>query len=139
MKRQKSIRKDSHNNVRPCGSQPARLYGLPKMHKPEHPLRPICSSIGSYNYRSAPKLASMLSLYSFNEYTVKNSFEFVNELQNLQADNTYLASFDVSSLFISIPLQQTIEIALDYTFESREKVEGLTRSDFRKLLKMVTG
>ena len=122
LKQKKSITKAFYDSVRPCGSQPARLYGLPKIHKPDHPLRPICSSIGSYNYRLASKLASILSPHSFNEYTVKNSFEFVNELHNLHVENTHLASFDVSSLFTNIPLQQTIEIALDYTFENREKV-----------------
>jgi hypothetical protein len=33
--------------VRPQGSRPRRLYGLPKIHKPGVPLRPIVSTIGS--------------------------------------------------------------------------------------------
>ena len=43
----------------PSGSAPARLYGTPKMHKfsssesfPK--LRPIVSSIGTFNYNVAP-------------------------------------------------------------------------------------
>ncbi|CAF1439819.1 unnamed protein product, partial [Adineta steineri] len=37
--------------IKPVGSISARLYGLPKVHKTNVPLRPIVSSIQSYNYR----------------------------------------------------------------------------------------
>ena len=30
-----------YNKLRPTGSQPPRIYGLPKIHKPDIPLRPI--------------------------------------------------------------------------------------------------
>ena len=43
---------DGYNNIYPKGSQPARIYGLPKMHKEREPgsippFRPIVSSIGT--------------------------------------------------------------------------------------------
>jgi hypothetical protein len=37
--------------VRTQGSRPPRLYGLPEIHKPGVPLRPIVSTIGSPAYR----------------------------------------------------------------------------------------
>ena len=40
-----------YNRLRPSGSQPPRIYGLPKIHKPEVPLRPIVSCIGSSSYQ----------------------------------------------------------------------------------------
>ena len=138
LKQKKAIDQQFHDKVRPSGSQPARLYGLPKVHKPNHPLRPICSSIGSYNYRLASELASILSPFASNDYTIKNTFDFVKELQTLSAENAYLCSFDVTSLFTNIPLNQTIEIALDYLFQDNENVEGLSRSQFKKLLQIAT-
>ena len=47
----------SYENVYPSGSQPSRLYGLPKLNKTKMktdvpPFRPIVSSIGSYSYRA---------------------------------------------------------------------------------------
>ncbi|CAF4246335.1 unnamed protein product, partial [Rotaria sordida] len=36
--------------TRPTGSNPGRLYGLPKVHKDGVPLRPVLSSIGTFNY-----------------------------------------------------------------------------------------
>ena len=45
---------NTYSKIYPTGCQPARIYGLPKMHKPRGPdsvppLRPIVSSIGMYN------------------------------------------------------------------------------------------
>ena len=46
----------TYHNIYPTGSQPARLYGLPKLHKVKDPrstippFKPIVSSIGTYNY-----------------------------------------------------------------------------------------
>ena len=39
-----------YQKLRPTGSQPPRIYGLPKIHKPAVPLRPIVSCIGSPSY-----------------------------------------------------------------------------------------
>jgi len=64
LKRTGSITEQFYDKVRPNGSQPARLYGLPKVHKENCPIGPICSSIGSYNYPLASKLASILSPFA---------------------------------------------------------------------------
>ena len=50
--------------IYPSGSQPARIYGLPQMHKPRAPnstppFRPIVSSIGTYNYSLAKYLSNL--------------------------------------------------------------------------------
>ncbi|CAF4146789.1 unnamed protein product, partial [Rotaria sordida] len=44
------ITPEEFQRCRPVGSQPARIYGLPKVHKTGTPLRPILSAIGTYNY-----------------------------------------------------------------------------------------
>jgi len=56
---------ETYSNIYPIGSQPARIYGLPKMHKPRAPntippFRPIISSIGIYNYKLSKYLCSLL-------------------------------------------------------------------------------
>ena len=43
----------TYNNIRPSGSKPSQLYGLPKIHKDGVPLRPIISQIDSYTYKLA--------------------------------------------------------------------------------------
>ncbi len=42
---------DSCAGIRPTGSRPGVLYGLPKVHKTGNPVRPIISAVNTYNYR----------------------------------------------------------------------------------------
>ena len=45
-----------------------------------------------------------------------------------------MCSFDVASLFTSIPVNETIEICLDLLYKDSELVNNLTRAQFKKLL-----
>ena len=74
----------SYKRIRPTGSNPSRLYGLPKIHKQGTPLRPIISQIGSYTYELAKFLVPILMPLTTNQYTVKDSFSFVNSLMSLK-------------------------------------------------------
>ena len=51
-----------YNSLRTSGSQPPRIYGLPKVHKPNVPLRPIVSCIGSSLYQLSKYVASLIFL-----------------------------------------------------------------------------
>ena len=84
-------------------------------------------------------MASILSPYASNQYTIKNTFTFVKELNNFTSNSSYLTSFDVSSLFTNIPLDETIDIALDYAYKDTNSIRGLTRADLKKLLQIATG
>ena len=48
----------------------ASFYGLPKIHKPERPLRPITSSISSPTYAVSKHLVSILALGSEHKKAV---------------------------------------------------------------------
>ena len=45
-----------------------------------------------------------------------------------------MASLDVESLFTNIPLEETIEFLTNKVFDGKVKVEGLSKTDFRRLL-----
>ena len=47
----------SYKAMYPTGCVPPKFYGLPKIHKPDTPLRPIVSSCGSVTYGVAEELA----------------------------------------------------------------------------------
>ena len=56
LKNEGCFNEDVHKSVYPTGSGPARMYGLPKLHKIVDFLpafRPILSSIRTYNYQLA--------------------------------------------------------------------------------------
>ena len=49
-----------YKSMYPTGCVPPKFYGLPKIHKPDTPLRPIVSSCGSVTYGVAKELAKIL-------------------------------------------------------------------------------
>ena len=51
---------NTYKSMYPTGYVPPKFYGLPKIHKPDTPLRPIVSSCGSVTYGVAKELAKIL-------------------------------------------------------------------------------
>ena len=51
---------NTYKSMNPTGCVPPKFYGLPKIHKPDTPLRPIVSSCGSVTYGVAKELAKIL-------------------------------------------------------------------------------
>ena len=105
----------------PSGSAPALIYATPKMHKfsssdsfPK--LRPIVSSIGTFNYNLARFLCDLLSPLVPNDYSCKDTFSFVSQIKNANLSKKFLVSYDVTSLSTNIPLQEAIDIAVNLIF-----------------------
>ena len=73
-----------------------------------------------------------------NEFTVKNSFTFVDEILTQNSD-LYVASLDVDALFTNIPLEETIDICVKKLFKIPDTfVKGISKNDFRDLLNLAT-
>ena len=66
------------------------------------PFRPIISAIGTPTYKLAKFLVPVLSDITQNEFTVKGSFTFVDEILAQNSD-LHIASLDVDALFTNIP------------------------------------
>jgi hypothetical protein len=136
------ISEDFYDMARPTGSNPGRLYGLPKIHKVKEgiPLRPVLSSIGTYNYGLAKVLKQMLSVMVENETLVKNSFRFIEDLKSLpkSASSYQMVSFDIVSLYTNIPINETIELILDYLYNDQLPTSVMKRLDMKKLLEFAT-
>ena len=115
LKQKKVFNEIDYDKFYPSGSAPARIYGTPKMNKfcscdsfPK--FRPIVSSIGPFNYNLAGFLSDVLSPLVPNDYSCKDTYSFVSQIKNANYSKTFLVSYDVTSLFSNIPLQQTIDI-----------------------------
>ena len=83
-------------------------------------MRPIVSSIGTYSYELSKYLVDLLKPLTTNDYTIKDSFSFVNELNSVR-NVPFMSSFDVTSLFTNIPLEETIEICLNKLYSDNDK------------------
>ena len=101
-------------------------YWLPKIHKLSIPLRPILSSVNHYSYRIAKFFTPFLTPISTSSLVIKDSFSFVQELLSIDinSDGVVMASFDVTSLFTNIPVDETIEIISDQIFANCMYLEG---------------
>ena len=89
--------------------------------------RPIISQIGSPTCKIAKSLLDFKSPNTKIEYTLKDSFVFLS--------NSFMCSFDIDSLFSNILLEETIEIVIKSVFGRKRKINELSKSDFRDLLK----
>ena len=122
LKKDHQITPSIYNDIRPTSSQRPRMYGLPKTHKASIPLRPILCMIGSSQHELAEWLCTILQpvLDRYSAHRIKDSFTFAKTIQDLttDSDQTFLCSFDISSLFTNIPLEETIQICADSLYES---------------------
>ena len=75
----------------------------------------------------------LLSIFTTNEFTINDSFSFVNEIVSIPDSDSYvLASFDIKSLFTNIPLDETVAIATESFFNSSNR--KFTKKFFSELL-----
>ena len=95
--------------------------------------KPILSAINTSSYKLAKFLVLLLTLLTPNNFTIKDSFSFAEELFSFDGAR-YLSSFDVESLFANIQLEETINICVDKFFQSNTKVNNLTKESFQSLL-----
>ncbi|UYV61761.1 hypothetical protein LAZ67_1006375 [Cordylochernes scorpioides] len=113
------------------------IYGLPKTHKPSIPLRPIIA------YHLSPASALSRFLTSFftplikrkeNSYSITGIPSFLEELSQLNpAHELIMCSFDVVSLYLSLPHQLIIESVTEFLIDLNtditiiNKIEKLCR------------
>ena len=110
--------KDIADDICPKGSRLAHLYGLPKTHKSKLAMRPILSASDTYNYKLAKWLDDKLKPLSVNKFTITDPLKFAEELREQEiGEDDLLVSYDVSSLFTNVPVDETIRILVDKAFE----------------------
>ena len=71
------------------------------------------------SYNLAKFLIPLIEPITKNSFTVKNSFEFSKEICK-QNPEYFMASLDSESLFINIPLEETIKICCESLYKNQE-------------------
>ena len=107
--------------VKPVGTRPGIMYGNCNVHEQQVdgclPFRPILSALQTPTYNLVKFLVPILNPLTKNEYAVKDSFQFAEEVCE-QDTILSMGSLDVDSLFTNIPLDETIDICINQLFEN---------------------
>ena len=93
--------------------------------------------IGTFNYDLARFLGDLLSPVVPDDYSCKNTFPFVSQIKNANLTGKFLVSYDVTSLFTNISLQETIDIAINLIFNHNLNL-NITKKELKKLFLFAT-
>ena len=115
VKNQTGLDSNTYKSMYPTGCVPPKFYGLPKIHKPDTPLRPIVSSCGSVTYGVAKELAKILkSLVGKSPHHINSTQDFVEQVKHITlAPGECFSSYDVSALFTLVPVDPALNIIKD--------------------------
>ena len=105
----------TYKSMYPTGCVLPKFYGLPKIHKPDTPLRPIVSSCGSVTYGVAKELIKILKpLVGKSPHHINSTHDFVEQVKDINlACGECLSSYDVSALFTSVPVDSALKVIKD--------------------------
>ena len=106
-------------------------------------MRPILSATQTYNYALAKWLDVKFKPLSTYQCSKTDTFDFVNEIQQLpNNDGDILVSYDFSSLFTNVPLEETIQQLTEKAFTNNWFNDTyqlhLSRQDLVDLLRAAT-
>ena len=77
LKNDNIITEEEYKHLYASGSTPGTLYGLPKIQKPNIPIRPILSAINTPNYKLAKFLIPSIEHLTKSEYVLKTQENFL--------------------------------------------------------------
>ena len=131
-----------YTKVYPQGSSVARIYGLPNLHKlksadDQLKVRPIVSCINSFNYGLSGYLAKLLNPLIPKDHCADDTFSFLSDIKRIRNEDFYMVSYDVTSLFTNIPLNETINLATDLIFENNPEIK-ISKNDLKELFRFAT-
>ena len=119
------------------------IYGIPKIHKDNCPLRPIISNIGTIQRPIAGWLASLLTPYlgKFSEAHLMNSYQFKQKIKDFAAAQSTnlvkMVSLDVISLFTKVPIDNVIDF-LGRKIDQKQIELPIPKDCFLELIRLCT-
>ena len=94
--------------------------------------------IGTSQYELEKYLDNIIKPSIPRTFMLESTDEFLTSIRNVSlCENSFMCSFDVESLFTNVPLNESIELACKYVYESENR-PTFDRKHFRKLLEFAT-
>ena len=140
LRRRDGITEAFYNSVRPSegSSKPARFYGRVKLHKESAPLRPVVATCETSTYALARRLSGLLRpLVGSSGRILRNTNDLVDTMKDISLDaNEMLVSYDVKSLFTSIPVEESIGI-IERKLRDDETLNDRTTMDVSTIIRLL--
>ena len=102
-----------YKRIFPTTTNPPRMFGQPKIHKPGLPMRPIVTARNSIFSGLTRECAQILApLVGKTQHHIRDSLDLRKKLEDkVIPDNYTLVSFDLVSMYTNIPQADAINIA----------------------------
>ena len=138
MKNDGRIDEKTYNRLWPTGSQPARLYGLAKVHKLVVPLRPVLSMPGSVYHPIAVQVTEWLNVVTQCQINTSTK-KIADKLSTIELEeNEEIISFDIVSLYTNVPVEEAIEVCTDLLYSGEHQLPPVDKETFKELLRLCT-
>jgi hypothetical protein len=119
------LNKKQYNNLTSYSVQCPKFYGVPKVHKPDCPLRPIVSQMNGPTRKLHDLLDTYLAVAEKQiPYLLQDTTSFLNLLNNKQhliCNNSILVTLDVTSLYTNIPQEEGSREVSDFYEETLQQ------------------
>ena len=137
LEKEEKITHDDKKYLYPTAENVPRIYGSPKIHKTDNPLRPIVDYIGSIAYNVSRSLADILGpLVGTTEHHVLNSKQLAEDLADITVEeDEILNSHDVVALFTNTPIDLTLRI-IRKRLENDKELKNRTRLSVDDLMEL---
>ena len=138
IKKENNLDEGMYKAMYPTGCVPPKFYGLPKIHNTGNPLSPIVSSRGSVTYGVAKFLSKVLKpLGGKSPYHIQSTCNFVSKAKGITLQlGECLTSYDVTSLFTSVPIDPVLNIIKDL-LEKDEKLHYRTVLSVKNIIELL--
>ena len=121
---------EQYENMCPKSNQPGRFFATAKTHKfgsinditlDQLKLCPIIDQTGTYIYNVSKVVAKYLRPLSKNKYSIDDTLTFPDLLKNAEESDDYEdVSYNVKSLFMSIPVKEMIDYIIQKIYVKKE-------------------
>ncbi|XP_076059674.1 uncharacterized protein LOC143036311 [Oratosquilla oratoria] len=118
--------------------RPPTMRGLPKIHKPAVPMRPITSGIGSAPHRLAKRLAKPLSatLGTISDAHLRNSADLIERLKLIDFKKKKMVSFDIKSLYTNVSIEGAMNAVKRALTNISEEEIPIKKKDYIELVSL---
>ena len=138
IKKDSKLDEGTYKSMYPTGCVLPKFYGLPKIHKRGNPLRPIVSSRGSVTYGVAKVLSKVIKpLVGKSPQHIQSMGDFVSKATKFTLQQgECLSSYDVTSLFTSVPIDPALNIIKDL-LEKDDKLNDRTVLSVQNIIELL--